>query len=156
VRITLLLAFAVPALLCVALPQHAGVVCALKTRMKTNLPSLYERLGGEDMIAALIPAFYVRVLADPELGPFFKHTELPKLHAMQHEFFVMATGGPIQYSGRPLAHTHHGRGITKHHFARFTGHLVETLLDMGVTREEADEVIQRINAMTNEIVGTSY
>ncbi len=124
--------------------------------MKPNPPSLYERLGGEDLITALIPAFYVRVLADPELGPFFKHTELEKLHAMQREFFVMATGGPIQYSGRPLAHTHHGRGITRQHFARFTGHLVETLLDMGVTQEEADEVIQRINAMTNEIVGTSY
>ncbi len=124
--------------------------------MKPPLPSLYERLGGADMIAALIPAFYVRVLADPELGPFFKHTELEKLHAMQHEFFVMATGGPLEYSGCPLAHTHHGRGITQQHFARFTGHLVETLLDMGVTQEEADEVIERINAMANEIVGTSY
>lgn len=124
--------------------------------MNTNKPSLYERLGGEEMISALIPAFYVRVLADPELGPFFIHTELEKLHAMQREFFVMATGGPIQYTGRPLAHTHHGRGITRQHFARFTGHLVETLLDMGVTQEETDEVIERINAMTNEIIGASY
>lgn len=124
--------------------------------MNTNKPSLYERLGGEDMISALIPAFYVRVLADPELGPFFKHTELEKLHAMQHEFFVMATGGPLQYSGRPLAHSHHGRGITREHFARFTGHLLETLRDMGVTQEETDEVIERINAMTNEIIGASY
>lgn len=124
--------------------------------MNTNKPSLYERLGGEDMISALIPAFYVRVLADPELGPFFKDTELEKLHAMQREFFVMATGGPLQYSGRPLAHTHHGRGITRHHFGSFTKHLVETLLDMGVTQEETDEVIERINAMTNEIIGASY
>lgn len=124
--------------------------------MNQNSPSLYERLGGEAMIATLIPAFYVRVLADPELAPFFNHTELEKLHAMQHEFFVMATGGPISYTGRPLAHAHHGRGITKQHFARFTGHLVETLLDMGVTQEEADEVIQRINLSANDIVGTSY
>ncbi|OYW71399.1 MAG: hypothetical protein B7Z37_27935 [Verrucomicrobia bacterium 12-59-8] len=124
--------------------------------MKPNTPSLYERLGGEAMITALIPAFYVRVLADPELAPFFKHTELEKLHAMQREFFMMATGGPLEYSGRPLAHSHHGRGITRHHFALFTGHLVETLRDMNVTEEETDEVIQRINAMTNEIVGASY
>ncbi|MCB1279143.1 group 1 truncated hemoglobin [Prosthecobacter sp.] len=124
--------------------------------MNPNPPSLYERLGGEDMIASLIPAFYVRVLADPELGPFFKDTSIEKLHAMQREFFVMATGGPIQYSGRPLAHAHHGRGITKHHYALFTGHLVETLLDMGVTQEETDEVIDRINTSINEITGVSY
>lgn len=121
-----------------------------------NPPSLYERLGGEDMIASLIPAFYVRVLADPDLGPFFKHTSIEKLHGMQREFFVMATGGPIQYSGRPLAHAHHGRGITKQHLAQFTGHLIETLLDMGVTQAETDEVIDRINASANEIVGASY
>ncbi|WP_395716790.1 group 1 truncated hemoglobin [Prosthecobacter sp.] len=121
-----------------------------------DTPSLYERLGGEEMIAALIPAFYARVLADPELGPFFKHASIDKLHAMQREFFVMATGGPIEYTGRPLAHVHHGRGITRHHFARFTGHLVETLLDMEVTQAEADEVIDRINASTNDIVGASY
>jgi hypothetical protein len=49
-----------------------------------------------------------------------------------------------------------GRGITRHHFSSFTNHLIETLLDMGVTQEEADEVIERINAMTNEIIGASY
>ena len=124
--------------------------------MNPKAPSLYERLGGEELISALIPAFYTRVLADPELAPFFKHTELEKLHAMQREFFVMATGGPIEYNGRPLAHAHHGRGITRQHFASFTGHLVETLFDLNVTQEEADEVIDRINAMTNEITGTSY
>jgi hemoglobin len=124
--------------------------------MNPPTPSLYERLGGEDLISALIPAFYARVLADPGLAPFFSHTALDKLHAMQREFFVMATGGPILYSGRPLAHAHHGRGITRQHFASFTGHLVETLLDMGVTQEEADEVIERINTTSNEILGTSY
>lgn len=124
--------------------------------MSQNPSSLYDRLGGEDMIASLIPAFYVRALADPVLAPFFKHTALDKLHGMQREFFAMATGGPITYSGRPLAHAHHGRGITKHHFALFTGHLVDTLLDIGVTQEEADEVIERINSYTNEVTGTSY
>jgi hemoglobin len=124
--------------------------------MSANLLSLYERLGGEKMIAALVPAFYVRVLADPELNPFFKHTSMEKLHAMQHEFFVMATGGPLTYTGRPLGMAHHGRGITLHHFSRFTNHLVETLLDMGASQQDMDEVIQRINTTVNEITGTSY
>lgn len=124
--------------------------------MSTTSPSLYERLGGADMIDTLIPAFYTRVLADAELAPFFKHTSIEMLHTMQHEFFTMATGGPVSYTGRSLAHAHHGRGITKHHFALFTGHLIETLLDMGVTQSEADEVIDTINTYTNEVTGTSY
>ena len=124
--------------------------------MSDPSPSLYERLGGEDMISTLIPAFYVRVLADAELAPFSRHTALEKLHDMQREFLTMATGGPVSYSGKPLAHAHHGRRISKHHFALFTTHLVDTLLDMGVTQLEADEVIDRVNTFVNEITGTSY
>ena len=119
-------------------------------------PSLYDRIGGEETIASLIPAFYVRVLADPELAPFFRHSSLEKLHGMQREFFAMATGGPSEYTGRPLAHVHHGRGITRQHFSKFAGHLIETLLEIGVSQEDADEVIERINATANEIVGASY
>ncbi|MBL9131131.1 MAG: group 1 truncated hemoglobin [Verrucomicrobiaceae bacterium] len=124
--------------------------------MSDSEHSLYERLGGADMIENLIPAFYVRVMADAELTGFFRHVELEKLHAMQREFFAMATGGPVSYTGRPLGHAHHGRGITKHHFALFSGHLVDTLLDLGVTQAEADEVIDRVNTFVNEVTGTSY
>lgn len=108
------------------------------------------------MITTMIPAFYARVLADPELAPFFKHATLEKLRTMQHEFFSMALGGPVSYTGRSLSHTHHGRGISKHHFGLFIGHLLETLLDIGVTKEETNEVINTINTYANEVTGTSY
>ncbi len=124
--------------------------------MSRDAASLYERLGGEATIERLVPAFYVRVLADPELAPFFREVALDKLHAMQREFFAMATGGPVRYSGRPLAHVHHGLGLTRAHFARFTGHLVDTLLDLGIDQAEADEVIERLNTFANEITGVSY
>lgn len=118
--------------------------------------TLYERIGGEAGIKELILAFYVKVLADPELGPFFRDSSIEKLHSMQREFFAMALGGPVRYTGRSLAHVHHGRGITMSHFARFTGHLVETLRDIGVGREDTDAVIARIEVFANEVTGTSY
>ncbi|SKB00283.1 hemoglobin [Prosthecobacter debontii] len=122
----------------------------------STLPSLYERLGGESAIAALIEAFYIRVLADPELAPFFRHSSMDRLRAMQTEFFCMALGGPIMYSGRSLGHIHHGRGISRHHFALFVGHLLETLKDIGCDTQETDAVIEHINTFANEITGTSY
>jgi hemoglobin len=119
-------------------------------------PTLYEKLGGESGITSLVLAFYVKVLADPELAPFFRSTSLEKLHAMQKDFFSMALGGPVSYSGRPLAHVHHGRGITTGHFSRFAGHLLATLEDLGVSAEESADVLDRINAYANEVTGTSY
>lgn len=119
-------------------------------------PSLYDRLGGEEGIKSLIISFYTRVMTDPDLGPFFRHTSIEKLHLMQREFFAMALGGPVNYTGAPISHVHHGRGITTHHFGRFVEHLVTTLEDLGVDQAESHQVIDRINSYANEITGTSY
>lgn len=119
-------------------------------------PTLYERVGGAAGIEQLVLAVYVKVLADPELGHFFRGTSMEKLHSMQREFFAMALGGPVEYSGRSISHAHHGRGITMGHFARFTGHLIETLKDIGICQEDTDAVIARVEVFANEVTGTSY
>jgi hemoglobin len=118
--------------------------------------SLFDRIGGASAVEGLIPEFYERVLADPGLAPFFSRTDIGKLGEMQRQFFTMALGGPVAYTGRPLGHVHHGRGITGSHFARFAGHLLDTLKARGISPQEAEEVIARIDTYVNEITGASY
>ena len=124
--------------------------------MSTPSDHLFQKAGGEEGVAALVDAFYQRVLADETLAPFFKDSSMDKLRLMQREFFAMALGGPISYSGKPLAHAHHGRGITPGHFAAFVQHLVDTLREKGMTQEDIDEIISRIDTYANEVTGTSY
>lgn len=115
--------------------------------------TLFEKIGGEQTIRNLIHEFYDRVIADPELKPFFENASMDKLHRMQREFFSAALDGPITYSGRPLSHVHHGRGITKHHFALYVDHLIDTLQDHGINDQDAQEIIGRISTYVNEITG---
>ena len=115
--------------------------------------TLFERVGGEQTISDLIHEFYDRVLADPELKLFFENASMGKLRRMQREFFSAALDGPITYSGRPLSHVHHGRGITKHHFALYVGHLIGTLQDHGINDQEVQDIIARINTYSDEITG---
>ena len=105
------------------------------------------------MIAELIDEFYDRVLVDPELKPFFKDTSVDKLRRMQREFFSAALDGPITYTGRPLSHVHHGRGITKHHLARYVDHLIDTLRGRGINDQDVQDIIGRISTYANEITG---
>ena len=115
--------------------------------------TLFERVGGEQAIAELIHEFYDRVLGDPELKPFFKDTSVDKLHRMQREFFSAALDGPITYTGRPLSHVHHGRGITKHLFARYVDHLIDTLLIRDISDQDVNDIISRIRTYAGEITG---
>jgi hemoglobin len=121
--------------------------------------SLYERVGGAGSIGHLVAAFYRRVLADPELSPFFADTSVETLQRMQAEFFAAAFDGPIQYSGRTLAEVHSGRGIRARHLRRFLEHLMDTLSDeaSGVDLDENDrfEIYSRISTYADEITDTT-
>lgn len=116
--------------------------------------SLYERIGGADAIAAMVDRFYAKVIADPELRPFFDHVALDKLKRMQVEFFSAALDGPVRYAGRPVIHAHHGRHITRRHFQAFVEHLFETLADYALSEDERCAIISRINLYADEVVAS--
>lgn len=115
--------------------------------------TLYERLGGEDGITRLVDSFYGRVLADSELKSFFEHAPMGKLLRMQREFFAMATGGPIVYSGRPLRQVHHHLAISRRDFRRYTECLIATLEAefSGLSRDDVLDLIAKVNLYADEI-----
>mgnify|MGYP000579376196 CR=1 FL=1 len=121
--------------------------------MIENQQTLFERVGGEQAIAELIDQFYDRVVADPELKPFFRNVSMVKLRRMQRDFFSAALDGPINYTGRPLGYVHHGRGITKHHFSLYVGHLINTLQNFALKEQDVQDIISRINTYADEITG---
>ncbi len=119
----------------------------------TREDTLYERIGGEAGIDAMVVAFYNRVLSDGDLAPFFEHVEMDKLRDMQREFFSAALGGDIDYSGPPLRHTHHAYKIERRHFARFVDYLLETLRDRGMAEGDVSAIIARVNTYSDDIIG---
>ena len=123
--------------------------------MSKESGTLYERLGGEAKMATIIDRFYDRVLADPELEPYFRETSMEALRRMQTEFFGMALDGPQTYTGLSLYRAHSGRGITARHFSRFVSHLIETLKEFGATAKDINAVVSRISIHSDDIVGGS-
>jgi hemoglobin len=113
----------------------------------------YQRIGGATAVASLVDAFYDRIVADEELAPFFEHADLTRLREMQRMLFSMALGGPVAYEGRPLAHTHRGRGIRREHLQRFVEHLFATLEAFDLDDRDKRDMIARINTYSSEILG---
>lgn len=113
----------------------------------------YDRIGGAATVARLVDAFYDRVLADDALAPFFEHADLDRLLEMQRLLFSMSLGGPVAYKGRPLAHAHRGRGITREHLQRFTEHLFATLDEFDLDEQDRLDMIARVNTYSSEILG---
>lgn len=121
--------------------------------MASTDEQLFEQLGGIDGIAELVEHFYQRILKDDELAPYFVNVDMKRLHNMQFEFMVSALGGPVHYSGAELRAVHEGRGITNHHFAKFVGHLADTMECRGISHQTVDAMLGRMATFRDKIVG---
>jgi hemoglobin len=94
-----------------------------------------ERIGGERAVSAAVDRFYERVLADPEMKDFFAGISMSKLKAHQFAFLSQALGGPKQYSRASMRDAHNRLAIERRHFDGVAAHLVETLRELGVSKE---------------------
>jgi hemoglobin len=59
--------------------------------------SLYERLGGEGAISAVVDYFYELMLKDQRVSHFYETVDIGKLKCRQKEFITLVTGGPNHY-----------------------------------------------------------
>ena len=117
--------------------------------------TLYDRIGGADAVTGCVDRFYLSVMADAELRPYFDHADLGSLRRMQVEFFSAALDGPTRYTGRPVIHAHHGRHITRRHFQAFVEHLFATLADYDLSEDDRYAIIARINTYVDDVIGSA-
>jgi hemoglobin len=114
--------------------------------------SIYDSIGGAGAVHAAVDDFYVRVLADPKLAPFFAATDMNRLKAHQRSFIAAAIGGPEIFAGRDMASAHAGLGISDADFDAVVGYLVETLTGLGVPAETIGQIGGALMPLRADIV----
>ena len=114
--------------------------------------SIYEAIGGEPALVAVVDDFYGRVLSDAQLAGFFAGANMPKLMGRQVEFFAAALGGPDLYQGASMREVHAGRGISQADFDRVAVHLTGSLVDAGVPADLITEIAAAIIPLADDIV----
>lgn len=106
--------------------------------------SLYERLGGEEGIRAVVEEFYDRVLADDALAPLFAEADVAYLEDTLTSFLCAAAGGPERYDGPPVREAHRDVPLEPHHVWRAVSHLGASLEALDVPEEDADKVVNAV------------
>jgi hemoglobin len=117
--------------------------------------SLYDQLGQQAGITTAVDHFYVRVLGDPSLAPYFEGTDVDKVREHQVALLSTVSGGPEQYSGRAMELSHRRLGVTDEAFDKVVGHLGATLDDLGVAPDVRDQVAAVLLAQREHIVTAS-
>ncbi|CAN5863338.1 hypothetical protein BH20GEM1_BH20GEM1_22300 [soil metagenome] len=123
--------------------------------------SLYERLGGEAGIAAVVDTLVALAAADTALnftrqGTANEWEATPENVALfktrMVQFIGQATGGPQAYEGRDMGTAHEGMEITDAEFDRLGGHLSAALSAYDVPEEEKQELFAIVESTRDAVV----
>lgn len=103
----------------------------------------YDAIGGGPAVSAVVNDFYERVLADPQLAPYFEGVDMARLKRHQVLLVTQVLGGPNRYDGRRLGEAHEGLGIDHEDFTAVAGHLTAAMKAAGVP----DDIVMRAIAV---------
>ena len=124
--------------------------------------SLWDRLGGEPAVRAVVHDFVGRGAADTKVNFTRKghpnewkptSDDLKTLEQRLVEFISQNTGGPLRYSGRDMVTVHRGMEITDAEFNALAGDLSASLDKFKVPKREKDELIAVVASTRSSIVG---
>lgn len=114
--------------------------------------SLYQRLGGQAAISAVVDAFYVKVLADARIKHFFADVNMTKQANRQKAFLSAAFGGPAPWTGKDMRKAHADLKLTEADFNAVAENLVKTLQDFKIKQELIDEVVAIAMSVKNDVL----
>jgi hemoglobin len=135
--------------------------------------ALFDRLGGEPGIIAIVDDFTPRVLQDPRVdwqrmgeksggfsflrktnGSGWSATDENVTNLKKHlvQFIVLATGGPVHYDGKEMKSAHAGMHIGNPEFDATLGDLKASLDRLQIPNKEQKELLSIIESTRPQIV----
>ncbi|MFB5267124.1 globin [Paenibacillus enshidis] len=124
--------------------------------MNSNL-SIYDNLGGEEGVRALVEAFYPRVQKNPLLAPLFPEDIRPVMEK-QYMFLSQFFGGPPLFSeayGHPMMRARHMNfPITVERADAWLECMGGALAEVGVEEPFRTFVLERLSGPAYHFVNT--
>ncbi|HET9987766.1 MAG TPA: group 1 truncated hemoglobin, partial [Kofleriaceae bacterium] len=117
--------------------------------------SLYDRLGGQPAITAVVADFVGNTTTDPRIMDRFFNVDAENLKAKLVEFVCLAAGGPCKYTGKSMEDVHAGMDLVDDDFNALVEDLVKSLDKFKVPEKEKGEVLGALGPLKPTMVVTA-
>ncbi len=130
----------------------AAVVSACTTVETQQAKPLYDRLGGQEAITAVVNHLWGVASQDQRINHYFAHTK-PEVFAGQLvDFLCQGSGGPCTYQGQDMVKAHIGMNISSADFDALAEDIVITLDHFKVPAQEKSEVMAMLGGMKTDVI----
>jgi hemoglobin len=123
------------------------------------MASLYQKLGGQSAVDAVVETFYRRVLTDERVMDFFDDIDMDQQIAKQKAFLTMVFGGPVAYSGKDMRDGHRhlvARGLNDDHVDAVVELLAASLAEHSVHADDIEEVARIANSVRGDVLNRPH
>ena len=114
--------------------------------------SLFDRLGGQPAVTAVVDSFVAIVAKDDRINKKFAKSDVARVKRMLVDQVCAQTGGPCTYTGLPMKEAHRNMGVTEGEFNALVEDLTKTLSAFNVPKAEQDELLGALGTMKGDIV----
>jgi len=115
--------------------------------------TLYKRIGGYDVLAAVVDEFLRSLSSDPRMARFTASYESRKRNRqLTLDYLCAATGGPTFYLGRDMKTAHAGLGISADEWTMSLDHLQRALVKFKVAEPEGRDLVALFSSLRDQVV----
>jgi hemoglobin len=142
------------AALALTLAGAAGAQTVQPQEGSAAAPTLYQQLGGQAGLVALMDDLMTRLLADPQMKPFFEDVDQKDVkHKLVLQFCDVA-GGPCKTKNTDMKETHADQRIRKSDFNRLVEVLQQSMDAQGIAFSAQNQLLAKLAPMHREIINT--
>ena len=124
----------------------------LYERTSSAESSLYDRLGGREVIAGFVDEGVERVLVNERIAFLFDGVDIPELKFQLTEQICQLAGGPCVYEGMDMESAHFGLDITAAEFNALVEDFQDAMRSEGIPYGLENQVIALLAPMKPAVI----
>jgi hemoglobin len=117
--------------------------------------TLYARIGGYDVLAAVVDEFLQTLATDPQMERFGSAMNLERRKRNRQltlDYLAAVAGGPTLYLGQDMKQAHAGLAINANEWKIAMDHIERALAKFKVPERESKELLALVDGLKGEIV----
>lgn len=114
--------------------------------------TLYDRLGGDSGVTAIVSGTLDYTLKDDRIAHTFENSNVERVETLLIEQICDLTGGPCEYSGQTMERSHRGLELTSLHFNALVENMQKAMNDNDVDFSSQNDLLAILAPMHRDVV----
>lgn len=114
--------------------------------------TLYDRMGGQTTIDAVVENLLYRIADDNDIVGYFVNSNIDLFAESLATQLCDISDGPCTYDGPPMDRAHQTMGITNAHFNRVVEYLDAAMQEEGVTLAARNDMLSRLAPLYEDVM----